>query len=44
LKRIYETQSLVSLLLKDEIEIEKENKMKKKNDIVVNSIMWGRIK
>jgi hypothetical protein len=44
LKRIYETQSLVSLLLKDEIEIEKENKMKKKNDIVVNSIMWGRVK
>jgi hypothetical protein len=29
----------VSLLLKDEIEIEKENKMKKKNDIVVNSII-----
>lgn len=44
MKRIYETQSLVSLLLKDEIEIEKENKMKKKNDIVVNSIMWGRVK
>jgi hypothetical protein len=30
--------------LKDEIEIEKENKMKKKNDIVVNSIIWGRVK